>query len=133
MQVVQIWSKTESLDGALDIFFDVRWRIGDAPISTIHAIETAFRSDCLNQNHVGMRREVELKLTEDFVADVVLPDELTQQLLVDSSSIYDLTAGKGGLASLNFGKSRRWMIHLQPCPKRCIPTRWPSATPAQPL
>ena len=45
MQIVEVWSEAESLNGTLDILLDVRGRIGNSPESAIrsaHASKAAF-------------------------------------------------------------------------------------------
>ena len=39
MKIVEIWSKAESLYGALDVLFDMRGRVSDLPVSK--DVETA--------------------------------------------------------------------------------------------
>lgn len=45
MQIVQIRSKAESFDGALDVILDMRCRIGDRVVS-LEDLEATFRRDC---------------------------------------------------------------------------------------
>lgn len=44
MEVVEVWSETQSLDRSLDVGLDMRRRVGDTSIAK--DIESALRGDC---------------------------------------------------------------------------------------
>lgn len=45
MQIVQVRSKAESFDSALNVTLDMRYRIGDCVVS-LEDFEATFRRDC---------------------------------------------------------------------------------------
>ena len=71
MKIVEIGCETESLDSPFDVFLDVGSRVGDAD-SLGKASEPAFRGK------------------EDLVTNIVFPDEVSQQFLVDASLVHNL-------------------------------------------
>lgn len=95
MQIIQIRSKTESIDGSFDILLDmVRW-IGNWTISP-DDIETAFRGNWQQLVRISIQREGE-EPTEDFIPNIMFPDEITQKLfiytgLIDNLSVSTQTA-----------------------------------------
>lgn len=42
MQIVQVWSEAESLNGTLDILLNVGGRVGNCPVSAADASNAAF-------------------------------------------------------------------------------------------
>lgn len=72
MKVVEIRGETKSLDCAINVLLDMRSRVGDTAVSTIHAVEAAFRGN------------------EDLVADIVFSDKVAKELFVDAGLIDNL-------------------------------------------
>ena len=72
MKIVEIRGKTKSLNRAINVFLDMRSRVGDSHISSIHAVEAAFRSD------------------EDLVPNIMFSDEVAEKLFIDTSLIDNL-------------------------------------------
>lgn len=89
MEVVEIWCEAETFDGAFDVRLDVFGRVGDAAI--FEAGESTFGRDCRVQLVHGsiQSRDVDGH-TEDLIANVVLPDEVSQELFVDASLVDNL-------------------------------------------
>jgi hypothetical protein len=88
MEIVEVRGRAKTLDGSFDIRFDMACRICYAPIP--EAVESTFRSDYYFVSWRSNVRDMTGKLTEDFVADAMLLEEVTQQLFVHSRLVHHL-------------------------------------------
>lgn len=97
MQIVQIGRKPESLNGSFDVLLDMRGGVGDGDIPS-NDVETTLGGNYQRRQLVSNKCLVMARgPTENLVADVVLPDEVSQKLfihtgLVDNSSIPECAA-----------------------------------------
>jgi hypothetical protein len=89
VQIIEVRGEAESLDAAFDVLVDVSSRVGDASTSSEN-IETTLGSDWFSKSANLNKSTRKDTLTEHFVADVVLPDEIAQKLLIHSGLIDDL-------------------------------------------
>lgn len=78
MKVVEVGGEAKSLNGSLDVLLNVGRRVGHSTLSK--HIETALRSDWKELVSIWVHKS--LGLTENLVANVVFPNELSKELLV---------------------------------------------------
>lgn len=94
MEIVKIWSETQSLNRAFDKFLDMRSRVRAFHLTRFRkAVQTTFRCN------------------EDLVADVVLPDKVAKEFLIDTCCIDDCSIPKGA-AEFN-GFEKNWLCLLR--------------------
>lgn len=87
MQIVQVRGEAQSFDSTVDILLDVRSRVGDCATSSKHVKATLGGNWELHVSTIDGLLLGVAKLTEDLVTDIVLPDEVTKKLLVNSSLV----------------------------------------------
>lgn len=73
----------------------------------------------------------ELILTEYFITEIVLPEEISNELLVHAGMINDLHCRKDRFLLVKLLLLFNRPSHLQQCPKRCNQAQWPSREQAQ--
>lgn len=87
VQIVKVWSKSEPLDSAFDILLDVGGLVRDTSIPK--DVNTTLGSNYLPWSAVCLRFG-KMTHTEDLLSNFMLPDEITQELLIDTSLVYYL-------------------------------------------
>jgi len=87
MEVVQIRREAQSSDRALNVLVNVCGRIGD--FAVLENRNTALACHCSSReiSKVRTSRSSERRLTEDLVADVVLPDKVSKNLLIHTVAV----------------------------------------------
>lgn len=89
VEVVKIRCKAEAFNSAFDVLFNVGGRVGDS--AAAEDIETTLGGDWRNGESKLKKGCLRTRpLTEDLVADIVLPDEFAEKLLVYTGLVYDL-------------------------------------------
>jgi hypothetical protein len=99
VQIVQIRRKAEPLNRSVDVLLDVGGRVGDcaegAALICAEGVEAAFGGNCPQQE--GELVKISLttwfivaqrgKHTKHLIADIMLPDKVPKELLVDTSLV----------------------------------------------
>lgn len=87
MQIVKVWRKSEPLDSAFDILLDVGGLVRDTSITK--DVNTTLGSNYSPWSAIFLRFK-KITHTEDLLSNVMLPNEITQELLIDTSLVYYL-------------------------------------------
>jgi hypothetical protein len=80
VEVVEIRSKPQPVNGPFDVFFDMSSRVGHSSLRA-EDVESTFGRHC-NDRSGAMMRVIAVRglyvLTEEFVTDIVLLDEIPE-------------------------------------------------------
>jgi hypothetical protein len=96
MEIIQIRCEAQSFDCALNVVLNVRGRIVDC--SVLENSNATFRRHCYMLAELVHQSLLEVGLTKDLIADVMLPDKVAQNLLIHTVAVGDLenrSAGSG--------------------------------------
>lgn len=90
VKIIQIRRESEAFNRAFDVLLDMRGGVGDCSFTT-KGLDTTFRGNCCKVLTSRLYPLMEYRgLTENLVANVVLPDKVTKELLIHTSLIDNL-------------------------------------------
>jgi hypothetical protein len=94
VEIIQVGRKSESFNRALDVFLDMRGGVGDSSSLTSEGDDATFRGNYSKLSAFNLFQyntwDECLKLTENLIANIVLPDKITKKLLIHTSLIDNL-------------------------------------------
>lgn len=127
MEIVKVRGKAKAFNGAIDVLLYMRSRVCDG--AAAENIESAFGSNCYKVTTVNtiickvsrVAVEDRRQRTEDLVAEVVFPDEVSKELLVDSGLVDNLGDGRGSMLAIHNmgGGIRKGEIRAYRCVPKC--------------
>jgi hypothetical protein len=90
VKIIQIRSETEAFNRAFNVLLDMRGGVGDCSFTT-KGVDTTFRGNCCKILASRLYLLMDYRgLTENLIANVVLPDKVTKELLIHTSLIDNL-------------------------------------------